>query len=78
MQCYDSSHLISNGAPNMSNTAKYTKYSILCEYLGASDMVKCGVPEKIIQNPKVFGGILYNAHVTIIAEILAAPATPWL
>ena len=74
MQCYNSSHL-SDGAPNTPNTARY---GILCEYMSASDMVKWRVPEKIIQNPKVSGGILYNAQLTIIAEILAAPATPWL
>ena len=30
--------------------AKYAKYAYLSAYLGARDMVKWGVPEKILQN----------------------------
>ena len=32
------------------NTAKYTKYNIWGAYLGTTNMVKWGVPEKILQN----------------------------
>ena len=34
----------------MSNMAKYAKYAYLGAYLGARNMVKWGVPEKILQN----------------------------
>ena len=33
-----------------SNMAKYAKYAYLGAYLGARNMVKWGVPEKILQN----------------------------
>ena len=36
-----------NTRPNMSNMAKY---EFLCAYMGALNMVKWGVPEKILQN----------------------------
>ena len=36
--------------PNMPNMAKYAKYAYLGAYLGARNMVKWGVPEKILQN----------------------------
>ena len=32
------------------NMAKYAKYAYLGAYLGAPNMVKWGVPEKILQN----------------------------
>ena len=34
----------------MPNMAKYAKYAYLGAYLGARNMVKWGVPEKILQN----------------------------
>ena len=36
--------------PNMPNMAKYAKYGIWGVYLGAPNMFKWGVPEKIMQN----------------------------
>jgi len=39
-----------NMHPNMPNMAKYAKYAYLGAYLGARNMVKWGVPEKILQN----------------------------
>ena len=36
--------------PNMAKYAKYAKYAYLGAYLGARNMVKWGVPEKILQN----------------------------
>ena len=36
--------------PNMPNMAKYAKYAYLGTYLGAQNMVKWGIPEKILQN----------------------------
>ena len=37
-------------AQNMPNMAKYGQICIFGAYLGALDMVKWGVPEKILQN----------------------------
>ena len=34
----------------MPNMAKYAKYAYLGAYLGVPNMVKWGVPEKILQN----------------------------
>ena len=34
----------------MPNMAKYAKYAYLGTYLGAQNMVKWGIPEKILQN----------------------------
>ena len=39
-----------NTHPNMPNMAKYAKYAYLGTYLGAQNMVKWGIPEKILQN----------------------------
>ena len=36
--------------PNMSIMAKYAKYAYLGAHLGAQNMVKWGIPEKILQN----------------------------
>ena len=36
--------------PNMRNMAKYAKNAYLGAYLGAQNIVKWGVPEKIMQN----------------------------
>ena len=38
-----------NTWPNMPNMAKYAKYAYLGAYMGAPNMVKWGVPEKILQ-----------------------------
>ena len=35
---------------SMPNMAKYAKYAYLGTYLGAQNMVKWGIPEKILQN----------------------------
>ena len=36
--------------PNMPNMANYAKYACLGAKLGTPDIVKWGVPEKILQN----------------------------
>ena len=36
--------------PNIAKYAKYAKYWIWGVYFGAPKMVKCGIPEKILQN----------------------------